>query len=294
LLWLVGGGIALIAGLFLFGRRGRGSQTPEPEEAQHPHRRSTAGNTEELASVPGVDFDLTDDSPTHENLILDADLIIGAGLDKATDMDVAQDFGFAVTTHLDLELPEETGKSHNKDGTDIIAPLHIDEDSILNSEVLPEDDDYDMSVIIDATKMPAPEEVTERDLKAVVVGDGGETLISGDYTISKEVDYDIVQQDYEDELTATQALNIEIEKAAADIANRMEKEEASDPSNDLTTELRLASVTAIDVTANLPAGNDDQMGDDDDTGINIELTEEMVADDKTVEMPASGKDSKAG
>ena len=294
LLWLVGGGIALIAGLFLFGRRGRGSQTPEPEEAQHPHRRSADGNTEELASAPGVDFDLTDDSPTHENLILDADLIIGAGLDKATDMDVAQDFGFAVTTHLDLELPEETGKSHGKDGTDIIAPLHIDEDSILNSEVLPEDDDYDMSVIIDATKMPVPEEVTERDLKAVVVGDGGETLISGDYTISKEVDYDIVQQDYEDELTATQALNMEIEKAAADIANRMEKEEAPDPSNDLTTELPLASVTAIDVTANLPAGNDDQMGDDDDTGLNIELTEEMVADEKTVEMPASGKDSKAG
>jgi len=294
LLWLVGGGIALIAGLFLFGRRGRGSQTPEPEEAQHPHRRSTDANTEELASVPDVDFDLTDDSPTHENLILDADLIIGAGLDKAIDMDVAQDFGFAVTTHLDLELPEETGKSHDKDGTDIIAPLHIDEDSILNSEVLPEDDDYDMSVIIDATKMPVPEEVTERDLRAIVVGDGGETLISGDYTISKEVDYDIVQQDYEDELTATQALNMEIEKAAADIANRMEQEEASDPSNDLTTELPLASVTAIDVTANLPAGNDDQMGDDDDTGLNIELTEEMVADEKTVEMPTSGKDSKAG
>ena len=293
LLWLVGGGIALIAGLFLFGRRGRGSQTPEPEEAQHPHRRNTDGNTEELASVPGVDFDLTDDSPTHENLILDADLIIGAGLDKATDMDVAQDFGFAVTTHLDLELPEETGKSHDNDGTDIIAPPHIDKDSILNSEVLPEDDDYDMSVIIDATKMPVPEEVTERDLKAVVVDHGGETLISGDYTISKEVDYDIVQQDYEDELTATQALNMEIEKAAADIANRMEKEAASDPSNDLTTELPLASVTAIDVTANLPAGNDDQMGDDDDTGLNIELTEEMVADEKTVEMPASGKDSKA-
>jgi hypothetical protein len=36
------------------------------------------------------------------------------------------------------------------------------------------------------------------------------------------------------------------------------------------------------------------MGDDDDTGLNIELTEEMVEDEKTVEMPTSGKDSKAG
>ena len=296
LLWLVGGGIALIAGLFLFGRRSRGSQTPEPQEAHHPLRRNSDGNTENLTAIPAVDFDLSDDSPTHENLILDADLVIGTGLDKATDMDVAQDFGFAVTTHLDMELPEDTGESHDNDGTDIIAPPHIDDDSILKSEVLPEDgdDDYDMSVIIDATKMPVPEEVTERDLKAVVVDDGDATLISGDYTISKEIDYDIVEQDYEDELTATQALNMEIEKAAADISIRMEEDEESDRSNELTTELPLASVTAIDVTANLPAGNDDGIAADDDTGLNIELTEEMVADDKTVEMPASGKDSKAG
>ena len=127
-----------------------------------------------------------------------------------------------------------------------------------------------------------------------MVDDGDATLISGDYTISKEIDYDIVGQDYEDELTATQALNMEIEKAAADISIRMEEDEESDRSNELTTELPLASVTAIDVTANLPAGNDDGLGEDDDTGLNIELTEEMVADDKTVEMPASGKDSKAG
>ncbi len=296
LLWLVGGGIALIAGLFLFGRRSRGSQTPEPQEAHHPLRRNSDGNTENLTAIPAVDFDLSDDSPTHENLILDADLVIGTGLDKATDMDVAQDFGFAVTTHLDMELPEDTGESHDNDGTDIIAPPHIDDDSILKSEVLPEDgdDDYDMSVIIDATKMPVPEEVTERDLKAVVVDDGDATLISDDYTISKEIDYNIVEQDYEDELTATQALNMEIEKAAADISIRMEEDEESDRSNELTTELPLASVTAIDVTANLPAGNDDGIAADDDTGLNIELTEEMVADDKTVEMPASGKDSKAG
>ena len=296
LLWLVGGGIALIAGLFLFGSRSRGSQTPEPQEAHHPLRRNSDGNTENLTAIPAVDFDLSDDSPTHENLILDADLVIGTGLDKATDMDVAQDFGFAVTTHLDMELPEDTGESHDNDGTDIIAPLHIDDDSILKNEVLPEDgdDDYDMSVIIDATKMPVPEEVTERDLKAVVVDDGDATLISDDYTISKEIDYDIVEQDYEDELTATQALNMEIEKAAADISIRMEEDEESDRSNELTTELPLASVTAIDVTANLPAGNDDGIAADDDTGLNIELTEEMVADDKTVEMPASGKDSKAG
>jgi len=147
-----------------------------------------------------------------------------------------------------------------------------------------------MSVIVDATKMPSPEEVTERDLKAVVVDGGDETLISADYTVSKEVDYDILQQDYEDEMTATQALNMEIEKAAAEIAEKMEEEEDT---TGVTSEMPLATVTPIDVTANLPARNDDELIDTDETGVNEEITQEMVSDDNTVEMPASKKDTKA-
>ena len=147
-----------------------------------------------------------------------------------------------------------------------------------------------MSVIVDATKMPRPEEVTERDLKAVVVDGGDETLISGDYTVSKEVDYDILQQDYEDEMTATQALNMEIEKAAAEIAEKMEDEEDT---TSVTSEMPLATVIPIDVTANLPARNDDELIDTDETGVNQEITQEMVTDDNTVEMPRSSKDTKA-
>ena len=297
LLWFVGGGVALIAGLFVFGRRGRGRQTPAPAEAQ-PQRRSTDNYTvnEQLEAVADVDYDLTDDSPTEENLILDADLEIGTGLDKSTDMNVAQDFGFAVTTHLDLELPQEAAPAEDMPETDIIAPVHIEESSILKNEVLPADDedDYDMSVIVDATKMPVPEEVTERDLMAVVVNNGDETLISDNYTISKEVDYDIVEQDYEDELTATQALNMEIERAAAEIAERMESDEATEQSSDMTSELPLATVTALDVTPNLSAGNDADADTGDDTGANLAVTEEMLADEKTVEMPASKSDKKTG
>jgi hypothetical protein len=309
LLWLVGAGIALIAGLFVFGRRGRGRQTPAPAQ-EHPQRRSSdnisesenenenENDTETFEAFADVDYDLSDDSPTQENLVLDADLEIGTGLDRSAEVDVAQDFGFAVTTHLDLELPDETAKTEDVPETDIIAPINVEDSSILNSEVLPEDDDddYDMSVIVDATKMPVPEEVTERDLMAVVVDNGDETLISGDYTISKEVDYDIVEQDYEDELTATQALNMEIERAAAEIAERMENDEAAGDSGDMTSELPLATVTALDVTANLPAGNDDEVGEYDDsgdTGPDAEITKEMLADDKTVEMPAKD-DKKAG
>jgi hypothetical protein len=285
LIWLVGSGIALIAGLLMFGRRNRQSPAPIPAEssAERRKRRSTdSGITEELNAVANVDFDIADDSPTHENLVLDADLEIGTGLDKGTEVDVAQDFGFAVTTHLDLELPDESAAVPDQPETDIIAAPSIARESILESEILPDDDDYDMSVIMDATKIPLPEEVTERDLKAIFVNNDDETLISGDYTVSKEVDYDILEQDYQDEMTATQVLNMEIEKA---VAERVEEDAI-----ELTSEMPLATVTHIDKTANLPIGNEDEHADLDDTGVNPEFTEEMLADEKTVEMPAPKDD----
>jgi hypothetical protein len=297
LLWLLGGGIALIAGLLMFARRNRQRPAPVPAESGHarPQRRNTdTGITEDLNAAANVDFDLDDiddDSPTHENLVLDADLVIGTGLGKGTDVDVAQDFGFAVTTHLDLELPDESTHAPDQPETDIIAAPSLSVESILESEVLPGDDDYDMSVIMDVTKIPLPDEVTERDLKAVVVDTDDETLISGDYTVSKEVDYNILEQDYEDEMTATQALNMEIEKVAAEIAERMEDEEvAEEDPIELTSEMPMATVTHIDKTANLLVGREDEVDDVDDTGVNPEITEEMLVDDKTVEIPASNGD----
>ena len=76
-----------------------------------------------------------------------------------------------------------------------------------------------MSVILDATKVPDPEDATMRDLEAVAVDTGDDTLVTGDYTVSSEVDYTVLEQDYEDELTATQALNEEIARAAAELTN---------------------------------------------------------------------------
>lgn len=290
LLWIVGASVALIAGLFVFGRR---SRSPSAPAMVSPRRRSTDGNTEKLETVAEQSLVIEDDSPTQENralnadVELDADLEIGTGLQRGTDIDVAHDFGFAVSTHLDHEIPEESAEPASMESTshtDIIAPPKINQSSILDSEVLPEDDDYDMSVIVDATKMAMPEEVTERDLKAVVVENGDETIISANYTLSREVDYDVLEQDYQDELTATQALNREIEKAATEIAERRDEKSAAD---DKTARLPLATVTELDVTANLRAGNDAH------TGVNPEVTEEMVADDKTVEMPAKS-DIKTG
>ncbi len=282
--WL-GGSLALIFGLLMFGRRLRGGIATSPDAvlAEQPNRRfgdMETTDTENVEAV-GVDFDLSDDSPTHENLALDADLVIGTGLDHNAESDISEDFGFAATTALDIELPLEPVTSV-LDETDMMPPMRTDEHSILESEVLPEDDDdYDMSVMIDATKMPQPEDVTERDLKAVEIPVDDETLVTEGYTINKEVDYQVLEQDYEEELTATQALNVEIARAAADLAGRLHNDAAD---GDETSALPLASVTELDVTAQMPAQND-EISDLDDTGVNEAITVNTSADDDTIEMP---------
>ena len=247
-------------------------------------RRRADGDTEKLEVVPGIQVEYEDDAATVENLILDANLEIGTGLKSSPNIDDTQDFEFEMTTSLDLELPEEPAVDEEAPDTEVIAPLVIDENSILESEILPDDDDYDMSVILDVTKMPQNDEATERDLRAVVVDSGDESMISNDYTVSQEVEYDILEQDYEDEMTATQALNKEVESAAAEVVAGMTTGEGPD---DDTSEMPLASVTELDVTSKLVAVDDENSGDADYTGV----TEEIVAtDNKTVEMSVTDGD----
>ncbi len=295
LLWLAGAGIALIAMLLFIGRlvRSRLGSSPIGAIAPHERRQTNAGSrmleevseievTIEEALEPEEIRKLDELEETQENLALDADLIIGSGLQEGSEIDVAQDFGFAATTELDLELPEEMSSWQEADaGTDIIPPLNIEAHSILESEVLPdeedgdtvnaavtvnavaideaetENDEYDMSVIVDATKMPQTEDVTMLDLEAIPVEGGDETLVTGDYTVSSEVDYTVLEQDYEDEFSATQALNNEIARAAEEIA--------TDMGND--ADISMAGVAALDITAQLPANNDDFINDDDETSI---------------------------
>ena len=282
LMWLIGGGLAIIAGLLFFGRRNRerfGSTPIGPVATQ-----AVTHAEPETAEIEVVEsYDIEDDSPTEENLALDADLEIGTGLEQGVDVDVAQDFGFAQTTNLDIELPFEPEAPAADASTDILPPMRNVE-SILESEVLPEDDDYDMSVIVDATQMPEHEDVTERDLKAVAVED---------FTISQEADYDVLTQDYEDELTATQALNLEIERAAATLADDLNESTGDD---EVTSEMPLASVTEIDKTAELLAGGEEKTAefeasyDPNDTNA---VTVNMTGEDKTAEMPVANDDETA-
>ena len=285
LLWLGGGGLAVILIMLLFGRKFRDQLGSAPISPAVPQRRKT--DTQTVEAIADEEMHIADDSPTEENLALDADLIVGTGLQEGTEVDVAQDFGFAATTDLDLELPEEMSSGGDLPETDIIAPITIEEESILESEVLPEDDDYDMSVIVDATKMPLPDEVTAKDLEAIQVDAGDETLITDDYTVSQDVDYKILEQDYEDEMTATQRLNSEIAKAAEDLATRMD----DDLDGGDTEEMPLATVHELDVTAQLTSREDAVIDDLDDTGVNPTINQE--AEDKTVEMVSGDADNTA-
>jgi hypothetical protein len=282
--WLGGGGVAIILALVLFARRFRDGFASSPIAPAAPQRRETDGDTQNLAATGGIEVEIFEEPMPTESLAIDADLIVGTGLQQGTEVDVAQDFGFAATTELDLELPEESSSGAADSETDMLPPLRADEPSVLESEVMPEDDDYDMSVLVDATKMPRPEDVTERDLEAIQVPDNDETLITGDYTVSNEVDYKVLEQDYADEMTATQALNEEILKVAEDLAVSLDEAVGGD---DKTSDMPLATVHELDVTSQMPVQDQDEIGDDDDTGINPTIN--MEADNDTIEMPKDGK-----
>jgi len=311
LAWLGGAGLALIVALLYLGQRARGrfASSPIGVVVTPPQRRRSDDDTTEIEAISEADVSgmyespvevsfedmddvsrdeasdkASDNDPTDENLILDADLVIGTGLQTGRDVDVAQDFGFAATTALDMELPEEmsSGTRESLD-TQMIPPMNVELESILEAEVLADDedeDDYDMSVIVDATKMPNMDDATQRDLEAIPVETNDDTLIKEGYTVKHEVDYKILEQDYEDEFTATQALNHEIERAAAAL---MEAKKAG-KGGDNTKAMPLASVTPLDALAKVSADGDDDISDLDDTGVNEELTVDMENIDGTVDI----------
>jgi hypothetical protein len=314
--WLIWAAVALISafGSYLmfwpklrarFGSRPVGDDERVPPRAEHvapisvPESEMTV--QEITPTYDNVDFDLSDDSPTEENLALDADLVDGTGFDDSEDVDVNRDFGFAATMDLDMELPETAATPDAEPETDIIPPPERPEDLVVSSEVLPDEDDdeYDISMVVDATKMPDPAEVTERDLMAVPIDDTGQTQINDDYTIVDEVAQDILEQDYEDELSATQLLHAEIEKAASELAETIgeddptelasldDDEEMDDNAgrivgseDDTSIEMQLTNLSELDLTATLEAQNDDESNGDD-----LDVTASIEAEDKTVEMP---------
>jgi hypothetical protein len=290
LLWLGGAGLAIILGLFMFGRqlRDRFGSVAIGAPAMPSRRRDDAPAPR--PAISNIDFNFDASTLTNVKVPLDADLGAGTGLDDSAEMDVAQDFGFSASdTELDLEITEHAAKQDELPATDIIPPTErqFDDSTVLHEEILPSDDDddvedYDVSVVLDATKHAVDNTSTTRDLQAVLVDtDVVDADDTSEYSMSKETDYHILEQDYEEELTATQALNKEIEEAARALAEQMDVTEASADSD--TREMPAAQDPEItaELTANLEAPGDAENEDFDDGSI----------PDLMVDMPISDNDA---
>lgn len=317
LLWLGGSGIALIFGLLLFGRRFRGGFGGDADwmsgEPAHGRRR-TDGDGRNLPAgdvSPVVDFQFDEPLPGARVIALDGDLEAGTGFQDSDDIDVAEDFGFSASGDfqmgLDIEFSAEPAVQLEEQHTDMIPTGRRATDTILVSEVLPGNDegagDYNLSMIVDATQQPAEDsDDTTRDLQAIELDMDDTVDADGDpLTLSKAVEYNILEQDYEEELTATQALNVELLQAARELSARLivdaDDSAAPDsptahfatPGEDLTAlppESQDLEIT-VERTVEMPAeaGKRD-LSDLDDTGVNEEITTEIpLADnDATVDI----------
>jgi len=278
LAWFIGGGLAIFGVLVLFGRRIRERFGSTPAGA-------VATSTEAYEGAADDEYDIEDDSPTEENLALDADLILGTGLSDGTDMDIAQEFGFAAPIDVDVELPFEPQPADA--ASEGLPPPRSKEGPILESEILPEDDDFEMSFVLDATK--APQFGTDDSLTDEYTVNQ-ELAPTDEYTINEDV-AEILEKDYEEELTATQALNAEIERAAAELSETFDETS----SDDETSEMTLADASELNATAEMPVADDETTETEaqqqlDETAA---VTVNMSADEKTAEMSVANDDETA-
>lgn len=224
--WLVGlggSGVALILGLLLFGRARRNHNRPLDLDVPDQDAVPDAGEVDagqDAAQMP-VDFRFDEMDADARIVRVDADLDDGRGFQESGDLVVAQDFGFADSGSLELGLDIDFSEEA------LAAPGRRPREGevIVEREVPPGDQatsEYDLSMIVDATRQPIGEgDDTEKDLEAIQL-DAADTEPEEDpFTLSHEVDYKILEQDYEEELTATQALAKELESAARDLVEQI-------------------------------------------------------------------------
>ena len=313
IVWLAAGGAALIlAGGVFWGRLRDMFGSRAVNEPATPLEPLADEETVTSTIIDDVDFEFND-AITTEAMALDADFEAGTGLQDSGEIDVAQEFNFDSVSEsnapVDLEVPKEAAREPDKHETDIIPPSHrAEESSILEAEIEPSDEEYDMSMIVDATKQSMGEDdLTAQDLKAVPAGSGASTdeYAIEDGTLATRMDLEILEKDYEEEFTQTQALNKEIEQAAAELARSMADQEG-DASVDFEVEptaVGSSPAADFDLTAEMPVSADDpgleptaEMPSR-TTDLHLELTAEMPdspADpgaEPTVEMSMTEDDS---
>ena len=271
LVWLGGSGIAIFLALLLFGRRLRelfgaapsaeiGDDMAETQinAATHNRRSSDRG---EPAADPDIDLGV----PTTAD-----------PLDTGDDMDVALDYSFESSGEYRDELDFVVGESDGDDAGERTPPTRImpPREAQLDEAT----GNYDMSMVLDVTKEDFGGDRKPRDLQAIEV----EPLDSlprksPALDLTTEFDYAILEQDYEEELTATQALNREIEEAARELQKNLgEIDEADDPSQvsmaedlDGTAEVRADVMTGNELVSN------EAVSDLDDTDVSESVTLQM-------------------
>lgn len=302
LIWLGGTGIALILAL-LIGRPLRkrfGSEFERPFPDANRDRESLPPPvvvTPEPAPESGLEVDFhLDEADADARLIrVDVDVEDGSGFQDSGEIDVAQDFGFSasdgIELGLDVEFPEEPATAVEAD-TSIIPSIRRESGMVVEREIPPGSEEtgtYDVSMIVDATQQPLGEgDDTTRDLHAIEL-DADEAGPEEDpLTLSREMDYKILEQDYQDELTATQALDAELADAARDLARRLDTGVPASPDGStaepaLTDEGTVPHPAAVALaeadTVEMPARGGEPL---DDTDVNEELPSAM--NDATAEM----------
>lgn len=289
--WLAGSGAAIILALLLFGRtlRGRFGATPFDMANDELPIRNAGAEEDALALKAAVACDIEDDAPTAENPALDADLVIGSGLNFDDNAGATEDVGFPSPTEIDFELPfASDAASATVEKTMRPAAMSASE-TILESEVLPDRDcdsdadDFHVSVMQDATKMPQPDVETKPNPEAIEQDEMLDLTVEQPRDVVRDIDLTILEQDYEEEYSATQALKMELTQAAEKLAHEMDldtsEEDEISMDEDATVAMSLASLSDDDVRNGLEAGNDANAV----TG--EELTLGIFDEEETVEMP---------
>ena len=301
MLWLAGSGVAIILALLLFGRslRSRFGSTPDHLSSELPI--PDAPPKPALWFRDEVDYNLDDDTPTAENPRLDADLVMGTGLNQTAEVDTSKDVGFPSPTEVDIELPITAELEAMLDDDDIRSATLSADSTILESEILPESDEYpdpedfDMSVVLDATKMPRPDDVTQSNLEALEMNSPTDTMtaIEADDEVTAEstIDLTILEQDYENELTLTHEVNSDVTQAAMILAGETGVEkgpaESDDASfdDDETAAMSLAEVADDDVKTHVDPDTGEVFILDEDGSFDDEFTIHLSDNEKTVDMP---------
>ncbi|MEQ8204645.1 MAG: hypothetical protein RIA65_00600 [Woeseia sp.] len=281
LVWLGVAGVGMFLGLLLFGRRlrERFGHKPDMDETQINESLLNRRSADRGEETVNDELGLTDATPRSADYQLDADLSDGKGFDSNDDIDVALDYNFATSgnysNELDLTVGESEGDSDELP-TDVMEKQDSSADTMEFSGT-----GYDMSMVVDVSKQKFESSATTRDLQAIQVESVNASQISaGPLDLTTEFDHRILEQDYEDEMTATQILNNEIEQAARELQARLSEFKEDPNSVSMAEDLEGTAEITAEMPARRPADNDSPA-----------TSGELSADDSmTALLPSNGDD----